>query len=59
MNLKAYVTTKGNEAITRLLAAQGALKITRAELGSGAAASEAEARARTSLIEPDLLLRAR
>ena len=49
MNLKAYVTTKGNEAITRLLAAQGALKITRAELGSGAAASEAEARARTSL----------
>lgn len=50
MNLKAYVTTKGNEAITRLLAAQGALKITRAELGSGAAASEAEARARTSLI---------
>lgn len=49
MNLKAYVTTKGSEAITRLLAAQGALKITRAELGAGTVATEAEARARTSL----------
>ena len=50
MEMKAYLTTAGNAVITSLLAAQGALTFTRAEIGTGVVSSEEAARARTSLI---------
>lgn len=50
MELKAYLTTAGNAVLSALLASQGALKFTRAEIGSGSVSSEAAARARTSLV---------
>ena len=50
MEMKAYLTTAGNAVITSLLAAQGALVFTRAEIGTGVVSSEEAARARTSLI---------
>ena len=50
MELKAYLTAAGSAVVAKLLASQGALEFTRAELGSGSVSSEAAARARTSLV---------
>ena len=51
MELKAYLTAAGSAVVAKLLASQGALEFTRAELGSGSVSSEAAARARTSLVD--------
>lgn len=50
MNMSAFLTTAGSAVVTRLLATQGPLVFTRAELGSGSVTSAEAARARESLI---------
>lgn len=50
MALSAYLTTAGYELLNRLIASQGTLHITKAELGSGVCTGEEACRARTSLV---------
>lgn len=50
MNMASFVTVNGQAVINKLLATQGPLHFTRAELGDGVAASEEAARERESLI---------
>ncbi len=51
MALTAYLTNGGYGVLNRLIASQGALEITKAELGSGTCTGEAACRARTSLVK--------
>lgn len=50
MQMGTYITNGGNAVIAALLAEQGPLTFTRAEIGSGIVTSEDAARERTSLI---------
>jgi hypothetical protein len=50
--MNSYITSGGLIVINRLLATQGPLTFTRAQLGSGVVTSVEAARARTSLITP-------
>lgn len=51
MALSAYLTSAGYELLNRLIASQGTLHITKAELGSGVCSGEDACRARTSLVK--------
>lgn len=51
MALTAYLTNGGYDVLNRLIASQGTLEITKAELGSGTCTGEAACRARTSLVK--------
>lgn len=51
MALSAYLTSAGYELLNRLIASQGTLHITKAELGSGVCTGEDACRARTSLVK--------
>lgn len=51
MEMKAFLTAAGAEVVNSLLADQGQLVITRAEIGTGCAQSETAARMRTELIQ--------
>lgn len=50
MALTAYLTNGGYNVLNRLIASQGTLEITKAELGAGVCSGESECRARTSLV---------
>ena len=50
MEMKAFLTDAGSAVVTQLLASQGELTVTRAEIGSGIVTSEEAARERTELI---------
>lgn len=52
ISISAFLTTGGLQVINRLLATQGPLHFTRAQLGKGVVTSEEAARARTTLIDP-------
>ena len=49
MSMAAYLTTKGLSVLNQVIASQGPLQITKAELGSGVVTGESACRARTSL----------
>lgn len=51
MALSAYLTSAGYELLNRLIASQGTLHITKAELGSGVCTGEDACRARTTLVK--------
>lgn len=51
MALKAYLTNAGYEVLNLLLASQGTLEITKAELGKGRILDETACRLRTSLLQ--------
>ena len=51
MALSAYLTTAGYDVLNRLIASQGTLHITKAELGSGVCTGEDACRARTALVK--------
>lgn len=49
MSMAAYLTTKGLSVLNQVIASQGPLQITKAELGDGVVTGESACRARTSL----------
>lgn len=51
MALNAYLTNAGYDVLNRLLASQGTLEITKAELGKGRILDETACRLRTSLLQ--------
>ncbi|GHU69724.1 hypothetical protein FACS1894184_14190 [Clostridia bacterium] len=53
VTLTSYITNAGIVVMNRLLATQGPLHFTRAQLGTGTVASADAARSRTSLISPN------
>ena len=50
MSMAAYLTTAGLTVLNKVIASQGPLEFTKAELGSGVCSDEAACRARTSLV---------